>query len=142
MRHLHAGLAIPTFPLTPEGTLMPKTHHLFVDLAFTHRFWAVVVAALMIFVVARVVAFARRAGGDPGCLVLPSLVLAGLVSIQIFLGAEVIWLARAPIPTTLHVTNGAAILAASFILAVRGSRLARFVAEKSPDRPPGRPISA
>lgn len=128
MRHLHAGLAIPTFPLTPEGTLMPQVHNMMVDLHFTHRFWAVLVTAAMIFLVTKILV---SAASEPR-LVKPALWLAALVVLQIVLGAFIIWTYRAPIPTSLHVLNGATVLVVSFILAVRASR---FSAPDSPSYP-------
>ena len=45
MRHLGVGLVIPTYPLTPEGGIMPKVHNAYIDLNFTHtRFLALLVA--------------------------------------------------------------------------------------------------
>ena len=123
MRHLGAGLAIPTFPLTPEGSLMPKVHNAMVDINFTHRFWALVVTALTVIVVIKVVSAARTDGCIEARLLRPAIWLAGLVAMQIILGASVIWMQRSPLPTSFHVLNGAAVLMMGFILAVRGSRL-------------------
>ena len=122
MRHLGAGLAIPTFPFTPEGRLIPSERNLMVDIHLAHRIWAVAVVALAGVVLAKM---ARSVWDEPR-LAHPAFALAGLLLAQVFLGASVIWLTRAPIPTSLHVVNGAAVLATSFVLAVRGSR---FLAE-------------
>ena len=123
MRHLGAGLAIPTFPLTPEGTLMPRVHNVMVEVHFTHRFWALVVTALGVVVFSKVAAAVRPQGGmETRMLLRPAIWLILLLSAQIAFGAAIIWLQRAPIPTSLHVVNGAAVLMLAFILAVRGSR--------------------
>ena len=73
-------------------------------------------------VVLKVVASARVEGGIEPRLMVPAVWLTALVAAQILLGAGIIWLQRAPIPTSFHVVNGAAVLMLAFILAVRGSR--------------------
>ena len=120
MRHLGAGLAIPTFPqATPDGGWMPKVHNAFVDLNFTHtRVWAVVVTLLLLHLGAS--AF-RKSGGDVR-IGRPALLLGGLILVQFVLGMFVIWHVRPPLLTTLHVVNGAAVLATCVLLTVRASR--------------------
>lgn len=117
MRHLGAGLAIPTFPQAmPDGAWMPKVHNAFVDLNFTHtRFGALVVT---VFVVAFAVRALRNAGGDR-LIVRPALLLFVLLAAQLTLGVFVIWQLRPPMLTTLHVVNGAALLAATVLLNLR-----------------------
>jgi heme a synthase len=118
MRHLGAGLAIPTFPLTPGGSFMPKAHNVFVDLNFTHtRFGA---ALVTVFVVLLAVKALSGAGGETR-LSHPALGLCLLLVSQVVLGMFVIWNMRPPMLTTIHVVNGAAILATSVLLAVRAS---------------------
>ena len=132
MRHLGAGLAIPTFPMTPTGGFMPKAHNLFVDLNFTHtRFGAALVA---VFIVLLAVKTLSRAGGETR-LSHPALGLCLLLVSQVMLGMFVIWNMRPPILTTIHVVNGAAILATTVLLAVRASHGAPsgFGAERAPD---------
>jgi cytochrome c oxidase assembly protein subunit 15 len=119
MRHLGAGLAIPTFPLTPQGRLMPEVHNAFVDLNFTHtRFGALVVSIFVLWLVTRAL---RGATGEIH-LTRPALLLLGLLGTQLLLGMFVIWNLRPPVLTTLHVVNGAALLATTVLLAVRASR--------------------
>ena len=130
MRHLGAGLAIPTFPLSGQGTLIPRVHNPMVDIHFAHRVWALVVTGLALVVVAKVIVSVRAGNRVETRLLRPALWLTGLLSMQIVLGASVIWLMRSPLPTSLHVLNGAAVLMISFILAVRGSRFA-FLANQS-----------
>jgi len=118
MRHLGAGLAIPTFPLTPGGGFLPMAHNVFVDLNFTHtRFGAALVTA---FIVILVVKTLSRAGGEPR-LVRPALGLSLLLVSQVALGMFVIWKSHPPMLTTIHVVNGAAVLATTVLLAVRAS---------------------
>ncbi len=130
MRHLGAGLAIPSWPqASPAGAWLPAVHNTFVDLNFTHtRVGAVLVALL-------VVAFALRAFGHAGSdvrLIRPAALLVALLAAQVALGIFVIWKMRPPILTTLHVVNGAALLAATVLLAVRAGRGRPVAAETSP----------
>lgn len=119
MRHLGAGLAIPTFPLTPEGRVLPAIHNVFIDLNFTHtRAGAIVVTIFVALLTTRV----RRWAASEPRLRRPALLLDGLLVTQLVLGVSVIWLHRPLVPTTLHVVNGAALLATAVLLAVRASR--------------------
>jgi len=114
MRHLHAGLAIPTFPLTPEGTLLPQTHNILVDIALAHRLWAAAVGIVGIMVIGKAIRFASTRFYAAG--------LFTLLLMQLTLGAWVIWFLRPPLATSLHVLNGAVVLMTTFVLAVRASR--------------------
>ena len=108
MRHNDAGLAIPTFPLTPEGGLLPRVWSLPVALHFSHRIGALLVTvALVIFVIkiARHPSTRRALGWD-------ALGLVALLSFQILLGASVIWTTKHTHTTTLHVLVGALLLTA------------------------------
>lgn len=120
MRHLGAGLAIPTFPqATPDGGWMPKVHNAIVDLNFLHtRVGSIVVTLLLLHLGAS--AF-RKAGGDIR-IARPALLLGALIVAQFVLGMFVIWHVRPPLLTTLHVVNGAAVLATCVLLTVRASR--------------------
>ncbi len=120
MRHLGAGLAIPSWPqATPEGGWMPKVHNTFVDLNLTHtRFGAAFVTLLVVALALRAIGYA---GGEVR-IIRPAALLIGLVAAQITLGMFVIWKLRPPLLTTLHVVNGAALLAATVLLAVRAGR--------------------
>lgn len=122
MRHFNAGLAIPTFPLA-FGHVIPPLASFPVAINFAHRVGAVLVTLgslhllSVTFLRAR---FERR-------LTVPVCALVLLVALQIALGAEIIVRARPPIQTTLHVVNGALILATSVIVCVRAAIL------RSPD---------
>jgi cytochrome c oxidase assembly protein subunit 15 len=119
MRHLGAGLAIPTFPQMPEGGWLPSVPSALVHLHFTHtRLGAIVVTLLVLVLGWRALA---RAGGEVR-IIRPAVLLLALVAVQLTLGVFVIWNMRPPILTTLHVVNGAALLAAVVLLAVRASR--------------------
>ena len=117
MRHIGAGLAIPTFPLTPEGSFMPKVHNAFIDLNFTHtRFLAALVAIHVLLLALR----AWRTG--EARLSRPASLLVVLLLAQIGMGVSVILEHRPPLLTTLHVVNGAALLATAILIIVRARR--------------------
>lgn len=119
MRHLGAGLAIPSFPLTTDGGIMPKVHNAYVDLNFTHtRFGALVATLSIVWLSSRTL----RLGGTEDRLVRPAMLLMALVAVQLILGMLVIWHLRPPLLTTLHVVNGAAVLATAVLLTVRACR--------------------
>ncbi len=109
MRHKGAGLAIPTFPLTPEGRLIPDTWYFGVSIHFAHRALAVVITAVYGYWIVRLLRETAhghiRALGISCCI---------LLVVQIALGAAVIWMGRAPFITTMHVLNSAFLLAATW----------------------------
>jgi len=92
MRHRFAGLAIPTFPLTPEGGLLPVRWDFGVGINFAHRAMAVVLAVVLGFFVA---AIWREPAALSGRKCLAAL-LGFLLAVQIALGASIIWTARNP----------------------------------------------
>ena len=130
MRHMGAGLAIPSFPkANPGGGLLPAVHSPYIDTNFTHtRVLALLVVIHVILLVTRVL---RTAGGEPS-LVRPALLLAALLVLQVGLGISVIWTFRRVLPTTLHVINGAAIFATSLLLAFKATRLSSRRVENEP----------
>jgi heme a synthase len=107
MRHSHAGLAIPTFPLTAEGSLLPSAWDFRVGVHFAHRAWALVVLVALMYFAGRLWA-ARGAGRVLG---VSALALTLGLALQIQLGALVIWTTRNPHAATLHMLGGAFLLA-------------------------------
>lgn len=132
MRHLGAGLAIPTFPAAnSDGAFMPAVHNLPTDLNFIHtRFGAAIVTAALI--VLATVAL-RRSRGDAR-IVRPSVLVLALVAAQVTMGMFVIWKMRPQLLTSLHVVNGAALLATTVLLAIRAGH-ARGLARESTEAP-------
>jgi cytochrome c oxidase assembly protein subunit 15 len=130
MRHMGAGLAIPTFPAAaPDGSWLPATHSAYVDINFLHtRVGAIVVTLLLI--AAAVTAY--RKTRDLPQLTRPALGIALLVLVQFALGVFVIWHTKPPTLTSLHVLNGAALLATSLLLAMRASRVVKSGRELNP----------
>jgi heme a synthase len=114
MRHTGSGLAIPDFPLS-FGKVVPEITSFAVAIHFAHRVGAVIVSCLAFATAGRVLAANR----DDPRRVRPALWLLMLVTIQISLGASIVWSRKSVLPTTAHVAVGAAILAASLVLALR-----------------------
>lgn len=123
MRHTEAGLAVPFFPVSAEGDWLPAAVDARVVIHLAHRVFALVVIACVV----RAALVTRRA--VPG-LTRHALGSVVLVLLQAALGASVIWTAGvaavdgstplvAPVPASLHVTCGAALLACGFWLLLR-----------------------
>lgn len=113
MRHNQAGMAIPTFPFsTPEGALLPATWDYRVALQFTHRALATVIGlALLAYG-----HFLWREKSLAPLLRGASLLLVGLIGLQITLGAQIIWTGRSITMTTGHVVVGVLTLATTFLV--------------------------
>lgn len=113
MRHRGAGLALPYFPHSaPDGGLLPLSWNWATTLHFSHRVTALI---LFILLVAWVWMLLRSVRISPA---VKKLAIGAflLINIQIALGAGIIWSARAPIETTLHVLNGAIFLSVSWAI--------------------------
>jgi cytochrome c oxidase assembly protein subunit 15 len=120
MRHTGAGLAIPDFPLS-FGRIVPPWDKLAtgpVAVNFAHRLVALAAAAL-IFVVAARISRLHRASPQ---LTRPAWLLAGLVVLQIVLGAFVVLSGKNVVVNTAHVANGALTLATSIVVTLRAFR--------------------
>lgn len=128
MRHNHAGLAIPTFPYaTSDGSLLPAVWSFKVGIHFAHRAWALVVAVAILWFAGRLWG-ARHLGRALG---VGAVLLVGLLSIQIYLGALVIWTTRNPYAATIHMLTGAFTLATTWALTFAVHRF-RFASETEP----------
>ena len=109
MRHTNAGLAIPDFPLA-LGRLVPPLSSFPVAIHFLHRVGALCVAVLVGLCVRRSVRSGRSG------LEKTSFALAGLVVLQIGLGAATV-LSRKAVPiATAHVAAGAVLLGSTLAL--------------------------
>jgi len=118
MRHLHAGLSIPTFPLA-FGDWIPPMLNERVAIHFAHRVGAVVVTLLALCLAIFIFTTPRRHGR----LTWPAVGLLAAIGMQIALGAGIIYSRREPVTTSLHVVNGAIVLATALLLALRAARL-------------------
>lgn len=122
MRHHNAGLVIPDFPLS-NGRLIPEFTSWQVAINFTHRVLAfgilgvAIANAVVIWDGTVADRFLKRAMGA----------VLLLIVVQICLGIFTVWSIAAPVPTTLHVTNGAMVLASSVVLCLRALYLRGLV---------------
>jgi cytochrome c oxidase assembly protein subunit 15 len=130
MRHTFSGLAIPTFPFAPNGSVIPEFTSFGVAINFTHRVGAFVVT-IMMFLTARTLF--RWHPHEKG-LVFPMMFAMLLLGIQITLGAITIWSQKAVTPTTLHVSCGAAILGTMVYIMVKSRHLLSPKATHGTDR--------
>jgi cytochrome c oxidase assembly protein subunit 15 len=124
MRHMHAGLAIPDFPLS-FGHLVPPTFTVPIGINYAHRCGALVVTAMVIWTAVRTF----REYGDTPALRRPMIGLLALLVLQIALGATIVLTRRAVTPTTAHVAIGAAVFATSVVLTLRAWHLERKARE-------------
>ncbi len=108
MRHLGAGLAIPTFPAaSASGEWLPSVASPLVHLNFTHTR----VGALVVSIALLIVGWKAFKAGVPEGLRMPLGAMALMLVVQWGLGIAVIWHHRPLLPTTAHVVNGALLLA-------------------------------
>ena len=120
MRHLHAGLAIPDFPLF-SGRLLPPLHDLKVLIHFTHRSWALLVLGAVLWLYRKTRQSQDRSFYRTGTTALI------LTLIQLGLGVVTILSRRAVLPTTAHVAIGAAILGTTWLVTLRAFRHSRHI---------------
>ena len=119
MRHGGAGLAIPTFPLTPEGNLLPDFWNFGISIHFAHRAWAVGVTVILLVFLSRLwnATYTRKAFSP---LILG--VVFGL-ALQIYLGALTIWTVKNPHAATFHMLGGAFLMGSTYALTFLSYRL-------------------
>jgi len=120
MRHTDAGLAIPDFPLA-FGQLVPPHWDAKIAVHFMHRVGAVLVTLLIAATAGHVVCH-HRARRE---LLVPAVLLLGLVTLQITLGAMTVLSAKHYVVNSLHVVTGGSVLVTSLVLTLRAHR-ARF----------------
>jgi cytochrome c oxidase assembly protein subunit 15 len=114
MRHIGAGLAIPTFPLA-FGHVLPPEWTTAIGVHFAHRMGAVVV----LLAVANSTAHIWHWHRPQRDLIRPATLLLLLVCSQATLGALVVMSALQPIINTAHVVTGALVLGTSLVLTLR-----------------------
>lgn len=117
MRHNDAGLAIPDFPLA-FGHVLPPAWNTKVAIHFAHRVGAFVVTLFVLATASHVFYHHRRRLE----LARPAFVLLMLLSMQVTLGAFVVWSSMDPVINTAHVVNGALVLGTSVVLTLRSFR--------------------
>lgn len=126
VRHSEAGLAVPFFPVNERGAWLPDFVTNEVVIHMIHRGFAMIVAVVVLR--AGWLAAKRLPGARGHGLGLMLMVLC-----QVFLGAAIVWTARMPVPTSLHVVGGAVVLALSWLLTLRAWRVTRH-GSTGPDR--------
>jgi protoheme IX farnesyltransferase len=110
MRHMGAGLVISDFPTSLGYWIPPFTSpHIVVN--YSHRVWALVVFVLLWNLVRQLWSVRKNL---PTALRSLAPALGALVTAQVALGAFTVWSGRGTLPTCLHVTNGALVLAVVF----------------------------
>ncbi len=157
MRHQHAGLAIPDFPLA-YGKLWPAMDPVSIDSYNQNRFQVEAVnpitafqmglqmahrlVALLIFCAVSICAWsARRQLGARHPIAELALVWFGLIVLQVILGASTIWSNKAADVATAHVVVGALSLVAGALLTIVSfrvlipARAAALAATKSDQAP-------
>lgn len=149
MRHQHAGLAIPDFPLaydqlwpaTDAESLLRynqvRTHESLVTpfqihLQMLHRAGAVAAVITVIAVFLR----ARRRFGVASPVAVGAMVWTGLLVTQFLLGAATIWTAKSADVATAHVALGALSLAVGTLLALASRRQFSLSLEPQPGNSP------
>ena len=120
MRHTGAGLAIPDFPWM-FGHLIPDHWDPKIAIHFAHRVGAVCVTLMLLATTGHVFAHHRRRPE----LLRPSVLLLGLVSVQITLGALTVLSHKEYVINSFHVVTGACVLVTTLVLTLRAHR-ARF----------------
>jgi heme a synthase len=124
MRHTGAGLAIPDFPLA-FGHLVPPQWDARIAVHFAHRVGALVVSILILATTGHVFYHLRRRPE----LVRPSLLLLGLLALQVTLGALTVMTAKHYVINSLHVVIGGSVFVTSAMLTLRAHR-ARFAPDE------------
>jgi cytochrome c oxidase assembly protein subunit 15 len=130
MRHLGAGLAIPTFPAAdPSGSLLPSSHNLYTDLNFGHtRIGAACVLALVLWAVFRSARAVPRGHGA----IFWAWIGGVVVCLQAVLGVLVVLHQKPKTLATFHVVLGAALLSALTAVLVHVSRSGAQLEKEEP----------
>jgi len=157
MRHQHAGLAIPDFPLAYgklwpamdaasvarynqqriEATAVNPITAFQIGLQMAHRLVALAVLGAVAFAVWS----ARRALGCRALLSRLALGWLGLIVVQVLLGAATIWSNKAADVATAHVLVGALALALGAILSMIGFRELLFHRRAADSPAPAGPLA-
>jgi cytochrome c oxidase assembly protein subunit 15 len=152
MRHSHAGLAIPDFPLAygqlvPPGIAQINDRRAAMDLDpvtsgqvaihFAHRLGAIVVSGAVLALAIMILRKCR----DQAILARMAIVLIALLVIQFGLGAWTVLSGKAADVATMHVATGALLFAASFVVVLASHRLFAPLTQSTVLRPPSLAVS-
>ncbi|WP_309399421.1 COX15/CtaA family protein [Cerasicoccus maritimus] len=119
MRHYGAGLAIPTFPLTPEGGLLPAVWTTPITLHWLHRLGAVVATVAIMGFLGMLWGRSNTRQAMKGWII----GITALLAIQVFLGAATVWTHKNPVMASTHMLVGALLLAFVWITITQTFRL-------------------
>ena len=119
MRHAGAGLAIPTFPMTPEGGLIPSMWNFPILIHWLHRLGAVIATVTLLVFTIKIISSktTRRSLSALAYSVL------FLLLVQILLGAATIWTYKNPLMASNHMVVGALLLGSTWMLTLLCFRL-------------------
>jgi cytochrome c oxidase assembly protein subunit 15 len=130
MRHLGAGLAIPSFPsANPDGGWFPKVHNLYTDLNFGHtRLGAIFVLVVVLFAVLKTLRVTATETALRSAVIRCGIV----VVLQAVLGVLVVLHQKPKTLATFHVVLGAALLAslaAAFVHALAANHSTKLATQ-------------
>ena len=114
MRHVGAGLAIPTFPLV-FGGITPPAWTAAIAIHYAHRVGALIVLFAVFLTAAHVWHWHRQRRE----FMRPAVLMVLFVCSQATLGAFVVLSSLQPVINTAHVVNGALVLGTSVVLTLR-----------------------
>ncbi|NLT70725.1 MAG: hypothetical protein GXX91_08520 [Verrucomicrobiaceae bacterium] len=119
MRHFHRHALADDDLFRTQGQWIPSFEDPMIALLFLHKFTAL---CLFLFVVGMVLRLRGRSSSIEAAANRDATILLGLFVVQIVLGLSVIGTGKSFWITNLHVLNGLAILAFSFVFAVKAIR--------------------
>jgi heme A synthase len=119
MRHFHRSGLVDTDLLKTQGQWIPDFADPIVTVLFLHKFTAVCV---LLFAVGLLIWLAGGRKSSDGRAVRGVAWIVGLILAQIALGLTVIGTGKSFWVTNVHVLNGLAILALSFVFSVKAWR--------------------
>lgn len=103
-----------------NGRLLPPLDDLATVIEWTHRLAAASVSIMVIALALLALAYRHRpAVGGPGGPLRAALLAAGLLALQVVLGAVTVWLVLPPAVVTVHLATALALLAAVLVAALR-----------------------
>ncbi|MCH2154783.1 MAG: COX15/CtaA family protein [Opitutales bacterium] len=115
MRHNHAGLAISTFPMATETSLLPAIWNFHISIHFAHRAGALIATAILVAFFVQVWKRPALRAELKGNAVL----MLSILAFQIYLGALTIWTGRNPHAATVHMLVAAFLMGSTWIMTFR-----------------------
>lgn len=119
MRHFHRSGLVDADLVKTQGQWVPSFEDPIIAVLFLHKFTAVCILLFAVGILIRLVVGRRESDGRAFQTVA---LIIGLILLQLVLGLTVIGTEKSFWVTNVHVLNGLAILALSFVFAVRAWR--------------------